>query len=505
MDWLTYIEPLFGLNITPWNPGPALGLICWLKYGRSVAPYWLAAIIASEVLVRDIPEGPILTVLTSTFLTMGYGLTGEWLRRHFTIDAIFNNRIGLMTCCKIIAIGTFANGLIFLLLLQVFGFIPPGEWSSAFVQFWVGEFLGILVAMPFLWLLASGTGRAALWSSLIRSETAGYLVLSVAVIWFVFVFSQSSEVKHFYFLFIPIVWASTRQGLVGTAIISLVLQIAVVIVVEWLVDVDGSVFELQLLDAVLALVGFFIGVVVDEQRKAAEDLKQTLRLTVAGDMATALAHELNQPITALAAYGNACEYLLAKGETGEILKDTIKRMVTESERAADVVRRLREFFHSGAVRLKAVRLDTLLSEATKSSRQLAQDRGVEFNMSTAPSLGVLADSLQLGVVMHNLLSNSIDSVIAQSEGGRRIDISTELQANKTVLVTIEDSGPGVTAILAGRLFEPFFSSKSSGFGLGLVISRAIVEAHGGRLWVEVGTHGIFKLELPLAEIGKDEQ
>lgn len=130
---------------------------------------------------------------------------------------------------------------------------------------------------------------------------------------------------------------------------------------------------------------------------------------------------------------------------------------------------------------------------------------MELEMSPPPSVGVLADRMQIEVVMHNLLSNAIDSVVAQPEGNRRIKISTELQDNEMVRLTVEDSGPGVSASMAAHLFEPFFSSKSSGFGLGLVISRAIVEAHGGSLWAEVGKRGIFKLELPLAKMSEDAE
>ena len=85
MDAFSYIEPLFGLDITPWNPPVALGLVYWLKYGRSLSPYWLAAVLIGEAVIRGFPEGAILTFAISALLVAGYGLTGEWLRRHFTV------------------------------------------------------------------------------------------------------------------------------------------------------------------------------------------------------------------------------------------------------------------------------------------------------------------------------------------------------------------------------------------------------------------------------------
>ncbi len=505
MDWFSYIEPLFGLNITPWNPAPALGLVYWLKYGKAVLPYWFAALFLAELLIRATPEGLPLTALLSAWLLVGYALTGAWLRRYFRAGAIFSNRRGLTTWIAIVAAGTCANALVYLLLLNALALIPHGQWMTGFVTYWVGDLVGIFVSMPCIWLLATKSGRAALRANLGRSETLGYLLLSAAMVWLVFWLPTATDFKRFYLLFVPVVWAAARQGLPGTAFIAVVLQVAVVVVNEWLVENVTSVVEFQLLGAVLAIVGFFIGVVVDEQRKAADDMKQTLRLAVAGDMATALAHELNQPITALSAYGKACEHLMARGEVGEVLRDTIRRMVSESTRAAEVVRRLREFFRSGEVHFESFSCAALLASTTQSSLQLAQERGVELALAPAPAATVLADRMQMGVVMHNLLSNAIEAVAGQPAGSRRIAIAATVRDGGKLRLKIEDSGPGIAAGAAARLFEPFVSSKSSGFGLGLVISRAIVEAHGGNLWAEVGEHGVFILELPLAESNPDEE
>jgi two-component system sensor kinase FixL len=104
-------------------------------------------------------------------------------------------------------------------------------------------------------------------------------------------------------------------------------------------------------------------------------------------------------------------------------------------------------------------------------------------------------------VLRNLLANAFDSVLARPPGQRRIGLSVEPLGGGRLQLSVEDSGAGVSSALAARLFEPFVSSKSSGLGLGLVLSRTIVEAHGGSLWAEVGEHGVFRFVLPLAEAG----
>jgi len=192
----------------------------------------------------------------------------------------------------------------------------------------------------------------------------------------------------------------------------------------------------------------------------------------------------------------ACEELLNQGDTGERLRETIHRMVAESFRAADVVRRLRDFFRTGATSLEAIDLADLLTCALASFALKAQRQGIAVTVEATPPHTLLADRLQLEVVLRNLLSNAADAVAEQAPGQRRIRISTHPEGAGRVCVRIEDSGPGVSAATAARLFEAFHSSKASGLGLGLVISRAIVEAHGGHLVAEVADHGVFKLVLP---------
>lgn len=503
LDWASYLHPLHGLNITPWNPAPALGFVFWLRYGRVTAAPWFAAILIGEALVRGLPASLPLTLVFSAWLTMGYGAIGEILCRRFVDRSIFNNRKRLFVWLAIVVVGTLANSLGYISLLHLAGLISRSDFGEALSRFWIGDCVGVIVAMPFIWMLADDRGRAHLSAILVRWETAAYGLLAAAMLWIAFGLGGTAEFQYFYFLFLPVVWASARQGLAGASLIACVLQLGVIGAVLWLNLIAVTVSELQMLAAVLALVGFFIGVVVDEQRQAAEDLKYSLRLAAAGEMAAALAHELNQPMTALAAYGKTCEVLLGRGETGEILAEAIRRMVAESARAADTVRRLRDFFRTGATKLEAVAVGALFSAAAKAFEKRALDNDVHFVIPAPPPVAVLVDSLQIEVVLRNLLANAFESVLKSPAGGRRISMSCAIEAGESICVTIEDSGQGISHSVAAHLFEPFASIKSTGLGLGLVISRAIIEAHGGVLWAEVGDRGIFKFVLPMQEDKND--
>jgi len=500
-DWISYVEPLLGLNITPWNPDTALGLVFWLVYGRRAALPWFLALVAGDVLVRGNPAGLAGTLLSAAWLTFGYGLLGETLRRTLGGGAIFGSRAGFYRWLLIVAAGTMLNAMVHISLLAWLGMVPWSDWLRAVWRFGFGDLVGVVVSMPLLSKLANPEGRAQLREATWKAETLGYLALAIFVLWAVFGYIVTSEFKHFYFLFLPLIWAASRQGVNGAALVVFVLQMAIVTLVRANHANNITVSELQMLDAVLALVGFFIGIVVDERRQVAEELKQSLRLAAAGEMAAALAHELNQPMTALAVYGKACEHLLARGEAGDVLKNAIGQMINESARAADVVKRLRDFFRTGAMQLESVAAATLLAGIVQQFRPQFAEHGVQLVVAEAPPLLVQVDRLQIELVLRNLLANALDAVRMRPEGQRSIAVTAENIGGK-LRFTVEDSGDGLTQEAAVRLFEPFVSTKASGMGLGLVLSRAIVEAHGGTLWAEVAAHGIFRFILPALDSGE---
>lgn len=496
LDWASYLHPLHGLNITLWNPAPALGLAVWMRFGRVTALPWFAAVMVGEFAIRGMPAALPMTLVLSAVLTAGYGVIGELLRKRLRDGEVFGDRLRLMAWLSVVIVGTLANSLIYISLLSLSDLLPAGDRIDGVIRFWFGDCVGIVVSMPLLWLLSTPAGQSRLRSVLTSWETWGYAALAVAMLWVTFRTGATAEFQYFYFLFLPVVWAATRQGLPGAAAAAFMLQAGVIVAVEWLNLVAVTVMEFQMLGTVLALVGFFIGVVVDEQRLAVEKLKQTLHLAAAGEMAAALAHELNQPMTALAAYGNACEHLLARGETGEVLRDAIRRMVAESGRAAEVVRRVRDFFRTGATRLESVGVDELLSAAASRFSERAAAEGVELRVATLPTV-VLVDRLQIELVLRNLLANAFDAVSSRPQGERRIDLAVESTSADSITVVVTDSGPGLADSAAGNLFEPFASTKTSGLGLGLVISRALIEAHGGELWAETGDGGVFRFSLPV--------
>lgn len=498
LDAASFIHPLHGL-ITPWNPAPALALVFLLRTGRAGRLPLFIAVLLTESLVR----GYGINLLSALVLGTGYMVLGEVLKVRLPPNTQLDNRKTLFSWLAIVAIGTLVNSFVYLTCLRLLGLIPDESWLNALLQFWVGDGVGIAVAMPLFWWLSHPKTRQKLYIALLSWQTLAYALLGLVAMWAAFALGGHDEgFKYFYLLSLAIVWAASRQGMAGAIISATQLQVSLIISVQWLNYTEITLPELQVFSLVMAFVGFFIGSVVNELRHTSSELRQTLRLAAAGEMAGALAHELNQPLTALSAYAYACERMMQQGESGSRLNTAIQGMLKESGRAAEILGRLRDFFRTGATQLKQVDISTLIESAVYPFRTKASQRDINLIVHTPHRIVLLADRPQLEVVLRNLISNAIEAiseVTTDAKNPHQIAISTDIQAGGNILITIEDTGKGLSEDVAEQLFEPFKSSKSSGLGLGLVISRAIVETHGGTLWCEPGDHGIFKLQLPILE------
>jgi C4-dicarboxylate-specific signal transduction histidine kinase len=217
-------------------------------------------------------------------------------------------------------------------------------------------------------------------------------------------------------------------------------------------------------------------------------------------MAATIAHEINQPLTALSGYATAAQLLAAAPQPDPArLRTTLEKMHTETGRAAAVVKRLRDFFRSGSTRLEAVALGELTARVVDSLRTRADAVQVVLTCQAHGKLpAVFADSLQIEVVLRNLIQNALESAAGVAEAQGRVDVTIRNNAGAgAVEVSVHDNGAGIRDADTQRLFESFVTTKSSGMGMGLAISRAIVDAHGGRIWAVPGESGLLCFALPV--------
>jgi two-component system sensor kinase FixL len=278
---------------------------------------------------------------------------------------------------------------------------------------------------------------------------------------------------------------------------------------------DGSTFPMELaVGELLSAEGrYFTGFLRDlserqETERRMQDLQSELvhvsRLTAMGEMASALAHELNQPLSAIANYMKGSVRLLDQPEPDVAkVKSALASAGEQALRAGQIIRRLRDFVSKGESERRIESLPQLVEEASALAMVGAKEHGVRLRFDIDPTLDkVLADKVQIQQVLLNLLRNAVD---AMEDSPRRDLVVTAVPIpDDMVEVSVADTGPGISEKIADQLFQPFISTKQRGMGVGLSISRTIVEAHGGRIWVEPNEGGGAVFRFTLRAVPKGE-
>jgi two-component system sensor kinase FixL len=273
---------------------------------------------------------------------------------------------------------------------------------------------------------------------------------------------------------------------------------------------DGSTYPMELAVGEMSSGGkrFFTGFIRDlSERQQTESRLQELqselvhisRLTAMGEMASALAHELNQPLSAIANYLKGCRRLLDKqsDEQSRMVSDALDKAAGQALRAGDIIRRLRDFVARGETERRVERVTKLIDEASAIALVGAKERGirVRYQLDSDAKL-VLADRVQIQQVLINLMRNAIEAM----EGAERRElVIAALNADEDmVAISVSDTGPGISTDARAKLFQPFFTTKRDGMGVGLSISRTIIDAHGGEIRAETNPGGgtVFRFTLP---------
>jgi two-component system sensor kinase FixL len=278
---------------------------------------------------------------------------------------------------------------------------------------------------------------------------------------------------------------------------------------------DGSTFPMELAVGEAMVNGrrLFTGFIRDlTERQLTENRLQELqtellhvsRLSDVGQMASALAHELNQPLAAIVNYVQAARRMLqAGGNVPPKVADAMDKAVAQAARAGEIIRHLRGFIRKGETEHRLEDLNKVVEEATALGLVGAKESGVSVRWALHPEpLPAVVDKVQIQQVVFNLVRNSIEAM-AEFPPPRDLKVSTRLTDPGTAQVSVKDTGPGLATKVQAQLFQPFITTKEKGMGLGLSICRSIVDAHGGRLWaVPVGDRGVeFHFTLPLAHGG----
>jgi signal transduction histidine kinase len=489
LDWLSYVHPFGCFGITPWDPQTGLSFALVLLFGAEFMPWLFIAPFLADGLVRGFALPIGAEVAAAVIIGGGYAAaTGVLLLPHLRFDPTLVSRKSLVLLAATAVGSTAVVATSYVAMLVAFGILSPADFGSAALRFWVGDAIGITVLTPFLLVLM--TRRRLLPPSW---EAFALLVLVLGALWIVFGFTEAFRFQLFYLFFLPVIWTAVRFGLEGVTVALLLTQLGLIMAMHLTGQGAVDVTAYQALMVVLALTGLAVGVLVSEQQRTQQQLRlnqealnRALRVGTMGEFAAALAHEINQPLTAISNYAR----LVRTTADPTTASEASERLIAQVERAAEVVRRLRNFIRLGRSETAPVTVPRLVQEAVAYCHAEFDTQGIELQSRLARDLpAVKADALQIEQVIVNLVRNAAEALTDAGRYDGNVVIEAERDAVGFVVIRVRDNGPGFDPDLAERAVTPFATTKIDGLGLGLSLARSIVEAHGGRLSIESSASG----------------
>ncbi len=506
LDWISFIGVLPGSGYTPWNPPPALSLALLISKGLAFAPAVFAAELVSSDVVSHFPAGVSASVASAAIVAAGYTATAALLRRilltnhgPIRVDAV----AGFLA---ITAAGAFAVAVADVNMIVAFGGLPSRLANSAIQHSFIGDLTGIIGLLPALLLWRKAWERWKETTLSARVTDLGIFVAGLgAALLLVFGNAHEKELQLFYLMLPPVIWIAVRHGLAWCAVAILVDQLALITTIALLGFSTDDFLSCQLLSIVISATGLILGAVVTQRHHAEQllrrqqaELARHARLTTVGAFGAAVVHEISQPLAAAAAFAHSSKRLLEENPINSaLLRETVENVEQETHRAGAIVERIRHFLDRGDLRWDSVDLGELLRQLGGALADEAGAHGVAIRVSAPTSTLFDADRIQIEQVLANLMRNAIEAA-AHSEAGDGSVQTTLSRSPGALRIEVEDNGPGVAPDIVERLFEPFETTKRRGMGLGLSLSREIVKAHGGRLWLDRtdATGSKFILELP---------
>ncbi len=507
------------LRTSPWTPSTGLAFAAGLVLGRpAILTVALCILVSTRLWEWPLPGvWEFISVFLRALLFTGTAVA----IKPFLTEATAS-RVQIVIRLLVICLGvTLAYAIGRLLLLWLSVGIDPGYLLSYTATLSIGTLIAMVTLVPF----ALTSGGLAGWKDYFARWTrmqwtlAGGLILACFI---VFGLQETDKFKFFYLVFLPVIAFSVKDGLKGAAFSVLFCDVLMLFILYWRSYEASTATELQFLMLSLSATGLFLGAAVSDRERAMEQLAtthlhlqesqsallQASRLSLASEIAAALAHDLNQPLSSIRNYVRAAKRRLTteKPEVTAVQSD-IDAAVVQVDEAATLLRSTRRFLERGTAHrdhhdLQRV-IDSSLSlmepELRKSGISVATHRPL-------PRCTVLCSEIQIQQVILNLLRNAKDAIAASGARTGRILIGVSLLNRPGFAeISVSDTGPGVPHDLQPILFQPLQSTKPDGLGLGLSLCSSIVRSHGGELWLDKSTAdgATFAFTLPVIEAERE--
>ena len=499
VDWLSYIHPIGHLNITPWNPPAALEVLFLSWAGMVWIPWVYLTLGVSDWLIRGAAIASPAVFLGNLVLVLCYAGIAKTLRGVLRGQPNLRDRLEVVLLSAVTLMGALVTSFLYVSVQTLIKTLAPSDFWEAIYRFFIGDLLGMMVLLPLVFLLMDKK-RHPQYRQMLRSLNFWILMVGLLVCMaFIFSLPIDLQMKYFFPLFFAIGLIAAAHSLPGATLAAALVQLPLVFSATQPGVSPNMLIDMQIVMLTLSLTGLIIGAVVDERMRAQERLRESLQLVAAGELAGSLAHELHQPMSALNAYAESA-LLLADSEASGKLPDarnqllqTLRLIANETVRASDIVRGLRSFFISGVSTLQRTSALQIVTECMARLEPKALLSQVSIHMEvTGQRHDVLVDAVQISTALGNLLKNAIEA----SPAGARVLVRVAGQRQHMVHISVFDQGLPLSPEDVDQVFRPFYSQKKEGLGLGLSVSKSLVENNAGLLRYQEKPEKCFQIILP---------
>src|ERR1700677_451521 len=503
LNLLTEWHEFDRLGITLWSPDDGLSLVLLLE-NVAFTPFVFLAAVLVDVSIAGVNRSIGVTVAAELCLTIAYVGLAFVLKNTLRFDIRRFKLPDVVAFFLLIPAVAELSAFIYCWVLYLGGGLSSDKVFVAMVHCWIGTALGIVTVIP-------ATTAAFTYASL-PWRWSGYTLFTIFIfalgigLGFAALVGVGDKLYYlFNLLFLPVIWVAMREGYAGVALALVTIQLTLAVLTTFVGYNTTDFAILQLLMLVLSITGLLLGAVTTERHDASLRLREQKRELArmvsnarAGAMGMALAHEVSQPLSTVATYLHAARRLLQASVASEPVMDALIKAEAEAQRAREVLERIRDFVSNGNLNLMAVDVSGLAEKIGELCREEAAARGVLVEVESMGLVPlVTADGVQIEQVLINLVANAIDSAAERSDARGRVTMRVAVKGD-AIMLRVEDNGRGVTPELADNIFDAYQTTKPRGMGLGLHLSRRIVQRHAGRLWWEAITTGgaRFVVELP---------
>lgn len=507
LDWLSFVDPLSAFGITPWNPTTGVSIALVLIFGRSFIPWLFLAPLVADGLLRQFPlplgaEASVVLIIGGTYSAAAWFLT----RENGPFSGALQLRQDLIWLLGTAAVAAAVAATVCVTLLAVMSIISVDQIGRGILGWWVGDMIGITVMTPFLLFLFAG--RTILPRS---AELLLPFAVMVGALFLIFGTATSNPSQLFYLLFLPVIWIAVRFGLEAVTGALVVTQVLLITAIQLTGHSGVSITALQTMMLALALTGLIVGALVTEQRNTQrelwlhrEALGRASRVGALGALAAAIAHEINQPLAAIGNYARVGRQNLKRDVVDQAAAvRTTEQIIEQVDRAAAVIRWLRDFIGAGSSRFEVVSVPDLVRRAESVCRADLEEHGITFDTIVPRDLpNVCVDRLQIEQVITNLVKNASEAITASRIADGKIQIEVTDDEPAFIVISVIDNGPGFEPVLLECPISPFTTTKPDGMGLGLSLSRSIIQSHGGRLTLGGNTAGA-RVSFTLPKVGEE--